>query len=69
MALECEREFVARDSAAVVGHADATHAALLELHLDRARAGIDRVLEHLLEHRGRAFDYLAGGNLVDQQVG
>jgi hypothetical protein len=69
VALERERELVARDAAAVVGDADAPHAALLELHLDRARASIDRVLEYFLEHRGRALDHLAGGDLVDQQVG
>jgi len=69
MAVERECEFVARDAAAVVGHPDAPHTPLFELYFDRAGAGIDGVLEQFLEHRGGPFDDLAGGDLVDQEVG
>jgi hypothetical protein len=30
---------------------------------------VERVLEQLLERRGRALDHLAGGDLIDQQIG
>jgi hypothetical protein len=69
VALEGQRQLVLGDAAAVVGHPDAPHAALLELHLDGRRAGVHGVLEHFLEHRGGPLDDLAGGDLVDEVVG
>ncbi len=35
----------------------------------RERAGIDRVLDELLDDRGRPLDHLAGGDLVGQVRG
>jgi hypothetical protein len=52
VALQGQRQLVLGDAAAVVGHPDAPHAALLELHLDGRRAGVHGVFEHFLEHRG-----------------
>ena len=38
----------------------------LDIHLDVARAGIEAVLDQLLDRRGRALDHLAGGDLIDE---
>ena len=38
-------------------------------HVDLAGAGVERVLEQLLHHRGRPLDHLAGGDLADQELG
>ena len=69
MAGQCERELVPGDAAAVVADADQLDAAFFELDQDRLAAGVERVLEQLLEHRGGAFDDFAGGDLADQEVG
>jgi hypothetical protein len=55
--------------AAVVADADQLDAAFFELDLDRRAARIECVFEQLLEHRSRAVDDLAGGDLADQQIG
>jgi hypothetical protein len=39
------------------------------LLVDLRRAGVEAVLEQLLEDGGGAFDDLAGGDLADQEVG
>ncbi len=44
-------------------------AAGLDLDRDRARAGVDAVLEQFFERRGRPIDDFTGGDLVDQQIG
>ena len=64
-----QREVVAGDAAAVVGDADELDAALLELDLDGGAARVEGVLDEFLDHRGGAFDHLAGGDLADEQVG
>jgi hypothetical protein len=48
---------------------DALCAALVERDGDRARAGVEAVLEQLLQHRCRPLDHLAGGDLADEQLG
>ena len=45
-------------------HGDQRAAGLLELDGDVARAGVERVLDQLLDHRGGPLDHLAGGDLV-----
>ena len=40
-----------------------------ELTAGVVRAGIERVVDQLAHHRGRALDHLAGGDLADQLVG
>src|SRR5262249_41758201 len=50
----------------VVGHPHALDAALLDVHPDPPRPGVERVLEELLDHAGRALDHLAGGDLVGE---
>ncbi len=64
-----ERQVLARDAAAVVGDADALDAAVLEVDVDLRGAGVERVLEQLLQRRRRPLDDFAGGDLVDEQVG
>ncbi len=54
---------------AVVADHDAAHAAALQPHLDARRAGVQRVFQQLLDHRRRALDHLASGDLADQHVG
>ncbi len=60
--LESVRQFLGRDTAAVVAHADAVAAAALDGDLDHARPGVERVLDQLLHHRRRTLDHLAGGD-------
>jgi hypothetical protein len=52
-------------TAAVVGHQDAGQAAAMGLDLDPRRAGVDGVVDQLLDGAGRALDHLAGGDAVD----
>src|SRR5207247_5297515 len=54
---------------AVVAHADQVLAAILQLHPDRVRAGIERVLDQLLHDRRWALDDLAGRDLVGDVPG
>jgi hypothetical protein len=64
-----KREFGLGDAATVVGDRDTFDPALVEQDPQRLRAGVQRVLQQLLNDRGRPFDHLAGGDLADQQVG
>jgi hypothetical protein len=61
-----QRQFLAADTAAVIAHPDALLAALLDIHLDAAGAGIEAVFQQFLDHRGRPLDDLTGSDLVDQ---
>ncbi|CAB3928665.1 hypothetical protein LMG26858_06298 [Achromobacter anxifer] len=69
VARQRQRQFLGRNAAAVIGHGDTAYAAAFEAHLDGASAGVDGVFEDFLEHGRRPLDYLAGGDLADQQVG
>ena len=63
--LDGEREVVAGDAAAVVGHPGQRDAAGGGDHLDPPGAGVDRVLDELLHHARRPLDHLARGDAVD----
>ena len=54
---------------AVVLDADLLLAAELDVNREPARAGVDRVLDQLLDDRGRPLDDLAGGDLVGEVGG
>jgi len=54
-----ERQLVALDPGAVVGDANPLSAAPREIDVDLRRAGIERVLEQLLQRRCGALDDLA----------
>ena len=68
MAADRQRQFGRIDATAVVADPDQAHPALLQFDVDPACTGIKRVLDQLLDHRCRAFDDFAGGDLVDQGV-
>ena len=69
MALDREREVVARHAGAVVGDADQPPAAAVGHDLDARRAGVERVLDQFLDHARRPLDHLAGGDAVDDAFG
>ena len=66
VALERQVRLVRRHARAVVADADEPEPAALDLDLDAARAGVERVLDQLLDHRGGPLDHLAGGDLIGQ---
>ncbi|MCY1360658.1 hypothetical protein D9M69_472930 [compost metagenome] len=66
VALQSQRQVIGGDAGAIVAHLEQLDAALLDIHLDAPRAGVQAVLQQFLGHRGRALDHLAGGDLVGQ---
>ena len=54
MTRQRERELLTLDADAVVGHANQSRAAGLDLEIDPRRAGVERVLDELLDHGTRA---------------
>ena len=69
VALDRQRQVGARHALAVVGDANQPPAAAVGEHVDAARAGIERVLDQLLDHARRTLDHLAGGDAVDDGFG
>ncbi len=69
MAVERHPRIDGRHAATVVDDLDKVLAAVAEIDLHALRAGIDSVLHHLLDHRRRAVDHLAGGDLVGDDLG
>jgi hypothetical protein len=63
---ERQRQFVRRDAAAVVGHADQRLAAVGHGDLDPRGPGVERVLHQLLHGRGRALHHLSRRDAVDR---
>src|SRR6202043_2886361 len=63
------RQLAGRDTAAVVAHPYQSDAAPLDVDLDTRGSSVQRVLGELLDDRGRPFDHLAGGDLVDEFAG
>jgi hypothetical protein len=61
---EREHEIGRRHAAAVVAHAHEPRPAFLEVDVDERRAGVERVLDQLLDDRRGPLDHLAGGDLV-----
>jgi hypothetical protein len=69
VAVDRKREVAARHAGAVVGDADEPAPAAVGHHLDAAGAGVERVLDQLLDHARRALDHLAGGDAIDDAFG
>src|SRR5580693_8181793 len=69
MAFEGEHGIVAHHAAAVVGDLDQLFATSFDVDLDASRACVERVLEQLFYHRGRALHHLAGGDFVGYVLG
>jgi hypothetical protein len=67
MAQHRGRHLARRDAAAVVGHVDLGESAARDAHRDPARAGIERVLDELLDDRRRPFDHFARRDLADRR--
>ena len=66
--LEREARVGRAHAAAVVRDGDEIATAVAHLDADPRGAGVERVLDQLLHHRGRALDHLAGGDLIDQRT-
>jgi hypothetical protein len=64
-----ERQILALDARAVVGHPQPLDAAARDVDVDLRRAGIETVLEQLLQRRSRPLDDFAGSDLIDQEIG
>ena len=69
MALEGQQRVVAVHALAVVGDADEPPPARLDFDADAGGAGVEGVLQQLLDHRGGPVHHLAGGDLVGNLVG
>ena len=69
MPLDREPRVLGRHPAAVVADEQALDAAAVDLDLDPRGAGVERVLDELLDDRGRPLDDLAGGDPVDHLSG
>ena len=67
MPFDRKREVGLVHASPVVGDADEAPSAGLDRDLDRRRAGVERILDQLLDRRGRPLDHLAGGDAVDEQ--
>ena len=66
MALDGKRKVVGRHAGAVIDDADQFAPAGRDGDGDRARAGVDRVLDEFLHGRSRPLDHLTGGDSVDE---
>ncbi len=64
--LDRQFEIGRRHAAPVIDHADQRLPALGQCDLDAGGAGIDGVLDQLLDGGGGTFDHFAGGDLVDE---
>ena len=64
MALQREPRVLAVHARAVVADANQRLAAVLQVHAHRLRAGIERVLDQLLDHRCGALDDFASRDLI-----
>ena len=69
VARERQPQLVAGNPGAVVLDLYALDAARVERHGDRLGAGVDAVLEQLLQHRGRPFHHLTRSDLAYEQLG
>ena len=66
--LDREHGVVTVHPRAVIAHANGGAATFDDRDVDRRRASVERVLHQFLDHRRRALDDLAGGNLVGDGV-
>ena len=62
MACEGQRQVFGQDAAAVVNHQDQVSPALDHFQVDARAAGVDCILEQLLDDAGGPLDDLAGGS-------
>ena len=69
MALEGQQGIVPVHAVTVVAYADKAAAAGFDLDADSVCAGVEGVLQQLLDYRGWPVHHLAGGDLVGNLVG
>src|SRR5690606_14850465 len=69
MARKGQRQLVRRHAGSVVAHPDQVEAATGGGDLDAPGAGVERILEKLLDDARRALDHLAGRDLIDDRIG
>src|SRR5262249_191091 len=69
VALDRECEVFLRHAAAVVADADQSPAAAVRHDLDAGGAGVERILDQLLDHAGRALDPVGRGDAVEDAFG
>ena len=67
--LEAETRVIERHALAVVDDLDEGAPGILDHELDLGGAGVDGVLQQLLDHGGGPLHYLAGRNLVRHRIG
>ena len=68
--MACERQvkLIGRDAVTVVANADQADSAVLDVDGEALRAGVESVLDELLDHGRRALDDLARSDLVDERA-
>ncbi len=69
MTRQRQRQILPGDTGTVIPHTDQFCAALLDVDFNARGAGIQRVFQQLLDHRGRPLNDFSGGNLVGEQRG
>src|SRR6266566_1097861 len=69
MPFQTEQRVVAAHAGAVVGDADETAPARLNLHRDARSLGIERILHQFLHHAGRTLDDFARRDLIGDVLG
>jgi hypothetical protein len=67
--LDRQRQVAGGHAGAIIGDPDQPPPAPVGHDLDPLGAGIERVLEQLLDHAGRPLHHLAGGDAVDDAFG
>src|SRR5690349_2199035 len=68
MAIDRKCEVVLRHAGAVVGDADPSLTAAVREDVDAGRAGVNRVLNQLLDDACRTLDHFARGDAVDDSL-
>jgi hypothetical protein len=63
---ERQGKFVRLNATAVIPHPAQANAAVLDFDLNALSAGIDAVLNELLDDGRGSFDYFTGGDLVNE---
>ena len=69
MPLEAETRVIERHTLAVVDDLDEGAPGILDHELDLGGAGVDGVLQQLLDHGGGPLHHFAGRNLVRHRIG
>ena len=69
VAFNRKAKFIGRHTLAIVSHRQQGPPAVAQGHVYPRRPGIQGIFHQFLQRRGRAFNHLTGGNLVDQVLG